>query len=307
MNNSDNLNNNLYDTHAHLDMLLKNEGFWPKLREDDEQLIEISQTINPNYFEDLGLNYSPEVNIYLEEKLTKHSWVIQPTVSTFNFLQSQNLILNSKIFMLLGSHPEIVQPNFKLKNYLDFQETAVQYIQARPNLQAKLVGVGECGLDYFYSQDVEIIATQKALFRSQIQLAIKLNLPLIIHCRNAFSDLFEILSEYPAIHNNFLIHCFTGTIDEAKSVVKLGGKMAVGGILTFNSAKQLQEAVSGLDLEHFMLETDLPFLAPNPFRGKTCVPEMIELSMQKLAELKDESVENVLENTKLNAQKFFKI
>ena len=298
----------LFDTHAHLDLLLKHQGFWPKLREDD-LLDEDSKLENKaaGNFEKYALDYSEEVKIYLDKQLQNHKWVIQPTVSSFNFLQSCPLLSNNKIWILLGTHPEIVQPNFDLNQYLSFQEKVVDFILSKPEIKRKLVGIGECGLDYFYSQEEAIISTQKLLFKKQIELAIKLDLPLIIHCRDAFNDLFQILEEYPAIHGKFLIHCFTGNLEQAKQVVKLGGKMAVGGILTYNSAKQLQEAVTEIDLQNWTLETDLPFLAPSPFRGKTCLPEMITLSLEQLAKLKNIDLKEALIQTKQTAEKFFNI
>lgn len=298
---------NLYDTHAHLDLLLKQEGFWPNLR--DEELVNQSfsdakDSLNLNNY---ALDYSPEINIFLEENLQKHSWIVQPTCSTLNFLQCWPLIQNSKIYLLLGSHPEIVKPEFNLEKYLEFQRQAVNFIQSNENLKSRTVGIGECGLDYFYSQDSQIVQTQKALFKSQIELALELDLPLIIHCRNAFEDLFEILTNYPAIHGKFLIHCFTGNLQQATKIVELGGIMAVGGILTFSSAKYLVEAVQNTNLENFVLETDLPFLAPNPFRGKTCRPEMIENTLHKLAEIKQIEASDILIESKLKAQRFFRL
>jgi TatD DNase family protein len=294
----------MYDTHAHLDLFLHKNGFWPNLRE--EEPVELLSLENHN-LEDYAINFGIQEQSFIEEHIEKHDWIIQPTVSTFNFLQCWKLSANPKIYLLLGSHPEIVQKDFDLQNYLNFQNLAIEFIKSKPELKNKLIGIGECGLDYFYSQEPNIIQTQKDLFESQIQLAIQLNLPLIIHCREAFEDLFVILKKYPEIHGKFLIHCFTGNSDDAKQIIWLKGKMAIGGIVTFNSAKDLNEAVEKNEIDNFVAETDLPFLAPNPFRGKICEPKMVEHSLRKLAELQNISYELALETSKLNAEKFFKI
>jgi len=294
----------MYDTHAHLDLFLHQNGFWPNLRE--EEPVELLSPENHN-LEDYAINFGLQEQNFIDKHIENHDWIVQPTVSSFNFLQSWKLIANPKIYLLLGSHPEIVQKNFDLKNYLNFQNLVIEFIKSKPELKTRLIGIGECGLDYFYSQEPKIIQTQKDLFESQIKLAIKLNLPLIIHCRDAFEDLFAILNSYSEIHGKFLIHCFTGNTDDAERIIKLQGKMAIGGILTFNSAKSLNEAVEKNDFNNFVVETDLPFLAPHPFRGKTCEPKMIEHSLRKFALLKNMSYESALENSKLNAEKFFKI
>jgi TatD DNase family protein len=167
-----------------------------------------------------------------------------------------------------------------------------------------IVGIGEVGLDYHYTQDTKLIQTQKELFESQIQLAIDYNLPLMIHCRDAFDDLFEILNKYPKIYSRFLIHCFTGGIDEMYKAVKLGGKIAFGGVITFKSAKNVQEAVEYCPLENFVLETDLPFLSPK--RGETCIPEHIDLVAEKVAELKKIPKQKVWECSGKNCGELFR-
>jgi TatD DNase family protein len=294
----------MYDTHAHLDLFLHQNGFWPNLRE--EEPVELLSVENHN-LEDYAINFGIEEQSFLEQHIQNHDWIIQPTVSSFNFLQSWKLIANPKIYLLLGSHPEIVQKDFDLAHYLNFQNLVIEFINSKPELKTKLVGIGECGLDYFYSHEPNIIQTQKDLFESQIKLAIQLNLPLIIHCREAFEDLFVILKKYPEIHGKFLIHCFTGNANDAEQIIKLQGKMAIGGIVTFNSAKNLSEAVEKNDINNFVVETDLPFLAPNPFRGKICEPMMVEHSLRKLADLQNMSYKLALETSKFNAEKFFNI
>ena len=178
-------------------------------------------------------------------------------------------------------------------------ENKTQPTQTQKETQT-IVGIGEVGLDYHYTQDPELIAIQKKLFQSQIELAIKYNLPLMIHCRDAFDDLFEILEKYPAIHGKFLIHCFTGGIDEMYRAIKIGGKIAFGGVITFKSAREVQEAVEYCPLESFVLETDLPFLSPK--RGEICIPEHIDLVAEKVAEIKKIPKQEVWEWSRRNCK-----
>ena len=209
----------LHDTHAHLDLLLKQLG---ELK--DGQL-----EINPSIIDNL---------------LVQHDFTIQPTTDTDNFLNSYELLKSfEKIFFLLGSHPEIVKPGFNLAEYLESQREIVVKIESDTNMSQKVVGLGESGLDYHYTQDPEIVRDQIALFEEQLALGIKLKLPIVIHCRKAFKDLFNIIKEYPEMHGHFLVHCFTDDIDALKQVLRFGGKVAFGGISTFKSANELQEAI----------------------------------------------------------------
>lgn len=285
----------LHDTHLHLDVLLQKLGHLPSDKILEQNLDSVQLPI-----------LSDQAYTELNTLLQNHQLAIQSTGSTKN-LQIVHQLLNGRIpqlRFLLGSHPEIVNSEFDLNNYLEIQTKFVA--KSLPKLN-NIVGIGECGLDYFYTQDSTLIQTQKQLFRSQIQLAIDLNLPLVIHCREAFIDLFEILEEYPKIHGRFLVHCFTGNIQELQSIQKFGGKIGIGGIVTFPSAVGLQEAVIQASLSDIMLETDLPFLSPVPHRGKICLPEYVEIIAKKLAELKSISVEEVINSSWQNAQLLFKL
>jgi TatD DNase family protein len=264
----------LHDTHVHLEMLLTKLELL-----DDER---VTNKITPNK------ELSTEAKSKLTELIQNHEFLLHSTVSTSNFQYVTGLFRDfDKIKYFLGSHPEIVNESFDLQNYLTKQKKFLEDNSAIRQGKYKnqtVVGIGEVGLDYHYTQDPELVQTQKELFESQIKLAIECNLPLMIHCRDAFDDLFEILYRYPSIHNKFLIHCFTGGIDEMYKAVKIGGKVAFGGVITFKSAKNVQEAVEYCPLANFVLETDLPFLSPK--RGEVCIPEHIDLVAQKVAELK---------------------
>ena len=269
-----------HDTHCHLEMLLA------KLKLGDnsnDNLTEIDS---------------------ISKLLQNHQFALQSTVSTSNFLEVYELFQSiHKVKYFLGSHPEIVNNDFDLEDYLAAQQLQIQ----KYNIPHKIIGIGEIGLDYHYTQDIHLISTQKKLFESQIILAISLNLPIMIHCREAFEDVLEILGRYPQIHNKFLIHCFTGRVSELVGILKLGGLVAFGGISTFKSAICVQEAVKICPLKSFVLETDLPFLAPIPHRGQVCLPQMIDNIAQKIADLKEISKESVWQHSLTNTQKLFKV
>jgi TatD DNase family protein len=280
----------LHDTHVHLEMLLTKLEFLDAGRQHvkNRQKQELSQ----------------EAQNKLAELLADHEFLLHSTVSTDNFQLVTNLFIGfDKVKYFLGSHPEIVNETFNLQQYLNNQKSLLENHPeikfAKYNNQT-VVGIGEVGLDYHYTQDPILIQTQKELFESQIQLAIEYNLPLMIHCRDAFDDLFEILDKYPMIHGRFLIHCFTGGIDEMFKAGRIGGKIAFGGVITFNSAKNVQEAVEYCPLKNFVLETDLPFLSPK--RGEICIPEHIDIVAQKIASLKKISKQEVWEWSRRNCE-----
>ncbi len=322
----------LHDTHVHLEMLLSKLDLLDGTREYGE---DYAQTELTN-----------EARSKLTELILNQDFLLHSTVSTKNFAYVTNLFKDfPKIKYFFGSHPEIVNTDFDLDNYLEEQQnfiekntlfegvkpkasgslhniqlaypTVTQSIAKDPlnrenndihktnQTNQTIVGIGEVGLDYHYTQEPKLIATQKQLFQSQIELAIEYNLPLMIHCRDAFDDLFEILEKYPEIHGRFLIHCFTGGIDEMYRAVKIGGKVAFGGVITFKSAKKVQEAVEYCPLESFVLETDLPFLSPK--RGEICIPEHIDLIAEKVAELKKIPKHEVWEWSRRNCEELIGI
>lgn len=280
----------LHDTHVHLEILLQ------KLDLLNPSIGELDPNINQSVV------LSEIANSKIDELLINHKLVIQSTVSTNNYHLLYHLFnSNSKIFYLFGSHPELVKDGFEIDDYLMKQSL---FFNTNINLN-KVIGIGEVGLDYFYTNDENLIKTQKKLFQSQINLAIEYGLPLIIHCREAFDDLFEIIEKNPRIHNQFLIHCFTGGVEELKKVHKFGGKVAFGGISSYDSAIKLQEAVECCPITDYMIETDLPYLAPKEVRGQICLPEHILFIIKKIAEIKKIDPEDVLANSYHNTLKFF--
>lgn len=169
----------------------------------------------------------------------------------------------------------------------------------------KIVAIGEIGLDYYWPEpDREV---QKKWFKEQLRLAEETGLPVIIHSRDAAADTLEILKEWDAYKTKGVIHCFSYTWETAREYLDMDYYFGIGGVLTFKNAKKLKEAVMHIPMEKILLETDCPYLAPEPYRGKRNQSEYIFYVAEQLAELKKISREEVLEITRNNAKKFYEI
>lgn len=166
----------------------------------------------------------------------------------------------------------------------------------------KLAAVGETGLDYHYTHSP--VEVQKDFLRRYLRLAKECNLPVVIHCRDAFADFFQILDEEFA-GGKGVLHCFTGTLDEAKEVVKRGFYLSLSGIVTFKKSIGLQEVAAWVPLENLLIETDAPYLAPQSKRGKMNEPAYLPETAAKIAELKQISLEDVACQTAKNAHNLF--
>lgn len=168
----------------------------------------------------------------------------------------------------------------------------------------KVIGIGESGLDYYYDHSDR--ARQRDSFRSHVAAARETQLPLIVHTRDAEDDTYEILSEemgkgaYPA-----LIHCFTASQDFAEKVLALGLYVSISGIVTFKNAKDLQAAAKAIPLDRLLIETDSPFLAPVPHRGKPCEPAFVADTARFLADLRGEPLETLAAATSANFYRLF--
>ena len=168
----------------------------------------------------------------------------------------------------------------------------------------RLVGIGECGLDYYYEHSPR--AQQRVSFARQIQLAHELDLALVIHCRDAFDDLFEVF-DVEGVPSRTVIHCFTGTPDEASACLERGCDISLSGVVTFKNAEVLRDAARLVPLDRLHVETDSPFLAPVPFRGRPNEPAMVSVVGEFLAELRGEDVDEVRRHTSHNSARLFKI
>ena len=167
----------------------------------------------------------------------------------------------------------------------------------------KIIGIGETGLDFYYNNSDK--NDQIKSFKEHIEASIKTNSPLIIHSRDAEVETFEILSEYKNQNLKILMHCFTGSKDFAKNLLTLNAFFSASGIITFKNSLELQETFKFLPLDRILIETDSPFLAPVPNRGKKNEPSFIDYTAQKLAEIKSISKSEIANLTTNNFNKLF--
>lgn len=168
----------------------------------------------------------------------------------------------------------------------------------------KVVAIGEIGLDYYW--DKTFIEEQKDVFKKQILLANALNLPIVIHDREAHKDSIDILKENNK-NSDVIFHCFSGSVEMMKECTKNGWYIALGGVVTFKNAKKMKDVAMEVALDKLMLETDSPYLTPIPYRGKENQPAYIKYVAEEIANLRNDSVDNIIKITTENAEKVFKI
>lgn len=169
----------------------------------------------------------------------------------------------------------------------------------------KVKAIGEIGLDYHY--DFSPRDVQKHWFRKQLQMAKTLNLPVIIHDREANQDVFDILREEDMFATGVLLHCYSGSAELARQYVNLGAYISIAGPVTFKNARKLVEVVERVPLERLMIETDAPYLTPHPYRGKRNESAYVKYVAEKVAEIKNLPYEDVIRQTNLNAKTYFNI
>ncbi|HVA97815.1 MAG TPA: TatD family hydrolase [Bacteroidia bacterium] len=198
-------------------------------------------------------------------------------------------------FPMIGLHPCSVN-----ENYVQELAIAANYLS-----KEKFIAIGEIGIDLYW--DKTFFSQQQFAFRTQIEWAKKWNLPIVIHSRNSFDEVYEILSETNDNKLKGIFHCFSGNVEQAKKIIALGNfKLGIGGVLTFKNSG-LDNVVKEIDLEHLVLETDAPYLAPTPHRGKRNEPSYLVLIAEKLAAIKNCSVEEIAEITTQNSKIIFGI
>lgn len=199
------------------------------------------------------------------------------------------------IYAVIGWHPV---------DAIDCTEDDLIWIEELTK-HPKVVGIGETGLDYHWDKSPKDI--QQTLFRKQIQLAQKVNLPIIIHNREATGDIVKILREENAASVGGIMHCFSGSVETAKECIAMNFMISLGGPVTFKNAKTPKEVASEISLEHLLIETDAPYLAPHPYRGKRNEPSLVPLVAEEIARIKGIPVEEVGKITSENAARIFNI
>ena len=196
------------------------------------------------------------------------------------------------VFLMMGLHPCYVK-----ENYEDELTHVITELARR-----KFAAIGEIGIDLFWEKS--FLKQQQDVFLKQIQLAKQYKLPINIHCRDAFDEVLEILEQEKSAELWGIFHCFTGDFNQAKQAVSCGMKLGIGGVATFKNGK-INQFLNEIDLKHIVLETDAPYLAPIPYRGKRNESSYIKLIAEKLSEIYELPIEDIAAITTQNSKDVF--
>ena len=199
------------------------------------------------------------------------------------------------IFLMMGLHPTSVQP----KTYLQELEHVENHLKNR-----RFYAVGEIGIDLYW--DKSTLGIQQEAFHQQIEWAKQYKLPIVIHCREAFDEVFEVLEQHKGEDLYGIFHCFTGTYEQAQQAIGYNMLLGIGGVVTFKNGK-IDQYMSQIDLKHLVLETDSPYLTPKPFRGKRNESAHVKLVAEKLAEIYELTLEDIAKITTENSKRVFRI
>ncbi len=216
------------------------------------------------------------------------------TLESFEIIKS--IVKKDKmIYGTYGIHPH------ETENNLVDKQTIVRAI----NDNEKIIGIGETGLDFFYNHSDR--ERQISSFKAHIEASIELNIPIIIHSREAEKETFDIVNSYKNNNLKILMHCFTGSLEFSKKLLNLNAFFSASGIITFNNSMELQSTFKTIPLEKLLIETDSPFLAPTPMRGKKNEPSFIKYTLEKLTIIKETTVEKMSKITTDNFNKLFNL
>lgn len=266
------MKNYLIDTHAHLDM--------SALGDNGNE----AQATNEEIQENLKL---------MNENCVKKAIIPAVEVKTLDrIVEIANKYEN--IYAMVGIFPS------EAKTYTDEVETKLIDL-AKNN---KVVAVGEVGLDYYWDKSFNDI--QQEVFRRQVRLANRLNLPLVVHDREAHKDTFDIIKEENK-DSKVLFHCFSGSVEFMRECVKEGWYIALGGVVTFKNAVKMKEVAKEVPLDKLVLETDSPYLTPVPFRGKSNKPAYVKYVAEEISKIREMPFEEIADITSTNAETFFSI
>tara|TARA_B100001093_G_scaffold280717_1_gene268131 strand:+ start:179 stop:940 length:762 start_codon:yes stop_codon:yes gene_type:complete len=238
--------------------------------------------------------YSDLPNIIRRSKEAGIKKLLTISTSFESFSKIEKLVhVDEMIYGTIGIHPHESSTNII---------TSDEIIKILNN-SSKIIGIGETGLDFYYNNSEK--QKQISSFKKHIEASIKTNVPLIVHSRDAEQETFEILDEYKSENIKILMHCFTGSKDFSQKLLTLGSFFSASGIITFKNSTDLQETFKSLPLENILIETDSPFLAPVPMRGKKNEPSFIDFTASKLAEIKDLPKSKIIEVTTNNFNRLF--
>ena len=245
----------------------------------------------PNLYEKLD-------EVINRAKLNRVEYLL--TISTtLNSFEKIKLITKKyrNVYGTLGIHPHETK---------SFAQINSNFLKSLLKNSRKIIGIGETGLDYYYNHSEKKI--QKKIFIEHIKSAIDLDLPVIVHTRNAEKDTYEILkSEKKNSNLKILIHCFSGTDEFAKKVLDLNSYISVSGLITFKNSLNLVSTVQSIPLDRILVETDSPYLSPVPFRGKPNEPSYLKYTVDKLSQIKKLPIEVIMKKTTNNFFKLFNL
>jgi len=241
------------------------------------------------------LNTTPEEAVKQAKQEGVETMVtISVNEESFNFVS--NAVMQFKdVYGTVGVHPHDAS---------EFNSSLEQSILELAREQDKMIAIGETGLDYHYMNSSA--ENQQSAFRKQLQIAVELNLPVVLHSREAEADTINILKEIP-VPALGVAHSFTSSLKMARTLLDMGWFLGINGIVTFKNAEDLRELVRWIPMDRLLLETDSPFLAPVPFRGKPNKPAHIPVIASFIAELRKIPIEHLAEKTSENANGLFKI
>tara|TARA_R110002050_G_scaffold50169_3_gene116094 strand:+ start:933 stop:1700 length:768 start_codon:yes stop_codon:yes gene_type:complete len=245
------------------------------------------------YSEDFDEDRKEMIERAIQSNVTRFFIPAIDSTYTASMLELEKEFPNN-IFLMMGLHPTHVKDNYKeeLKHVEDM-------LAKRP-----FYAVGEIGIDLYWDQST--LQIQQEAFRRQIKLAKRYKLPIVIHCRDAFNEVFEVLAEENDNDLFGIFHCFTGTIEQAHQAISYNMKLGIGGVVTFKNGK-IDQFLNQIDLKHIVLETDAPYLAPAPYRGKRNESIYILKVLEKLSEIYNISKEEIARITTQNSKQVFKI
>ncbi|MFA8449907.1 MAG: TatD family hydrolase [Bacteroidales bacterium] len=242
--------------------------------------------------------YKEDRKEVIKNAIDKHvKYMLLPSIDS-DTIEAQLLLCKEfpkNCFPMAGLHPTSVKENYKEELKRVEQELEKKDIY---------IGIGEIGIDLYW--DKTYAKEQKIALRHQLELAVHYDLPVAIHSRESFPEIFNVIDEFNNPKLKGIFHCFSGDENDAKRIIDWGFKMGIGGVLTFKKSN-LPEIVKNIDLKHLVLETDSPFLTPMPFRGKRNQSAYVTYIAQKMAEIKECSLEEVAKVTSNNALELFQI
>lgn len=221
-----------------------------------------------------------DINLYLQKSRENG---VSPIIVSACDLSSikEDILLAEKeadVFLTIGFHPEVVD---------QIKEDDFVYLESLL-LHPKVVGIGEIGLDYHYTKENK--DAQKKLFMRQMKLAKKYHLPVVIHSRDAIQDTYDIICEFPTVIGD--LHCYSGSVEMAQRFIERGYRLGIGGVVTFKNSK-LYQVIEAFPLDSFLLETDSPYLSPEPFRGMENGSYRIPVIAKRIADIKGISLQEV--------------